>query len=192
MVKVLTVTLSDTEYEILNKLDKLEGKNGERLHSLLRYFIRTHPSLKSDYYGLKREETKEKLEQGLKDIWKAYEKTINPIEACSPEKVEKLVKDLSEMNVIHVVGKNTYIPTSEFRGVWKMVFHDIAAESPEMDEYNAACITTLLLLDEFSIGTMGRDDLRDATILLNEGWLFVYATAKKRAREFMKTKKLHP
>ncbi len=73
-----------------------------------------------------------------------------------------------------------------------MLLHDITSESKELDEYSAACMATIQLLMEFGAGTLSDEKIRDATILINEGWMFVYATAMKKAREFMKTKKMFP
>ncbi len=43
---------------------------------------------------------------------------------------------------------------------------------------------------KFGVGTLSKGTIRDDAILLNEGWLFVYAKEIRKAREFMKTKKL--
>ncbi len=190
MPKNLTVTLSDMEYEILKKINVVEGKDGEKLRNLLRLYISTIPGLKSSEYALKRVENKEEIDSLLRDIWAAYELTDNPTETWKNDKIDKLMSDLVEINALVKTGEKQFIPTSKFRNLFKMLLHDIATESKEMDEYSAACIATIQLLIEFSGGTLGKETIRDGAILLNEGWLFAYATAMKKAREFMRTKKL--
>ncbi len=192
MPKNLTVTLSDMEYEILKKINVVEGEDGEKLRNLLRLYISTIPGLKSSEYALKRVENKEEIDSLLRDIWAAYELTDNPTETWKDDKIDKLISDLVEINVLVKTGEKQFIPTSKFRNLFKMLLHDIATESKEMDEYSAACIATIQLLIEFSGGTLGKETIRNGTILLNEGWLFAYATAMKKAREFMRTKKLFP
>ncbi len=192
MPKTLTVTLSDMEYEILKKINIVEGEDGEKLRNLLRLYISTIPGLKSSEYALKRVENKEEIDSILRDVWAEYELTDNPTETWKDDKIDKLMSDLVEINVLVKTGEKQFIPTSKFRNLFKMLLHDIATESKEMDEYSAACIATIQLLIEFSSGTLGRETIRDGTILLNEGWLFAYATAMKKAREFMRTKKLFP
>lgn len=192
MPKNLTVTLSDMEYEILKKINIVEGEDGEKLRNLLRLYISTIPGLKSSEYSLKRIENKEEIDSLLREVWAAYELTDNPTETWKNDKIDKLISDLVEINVLVKTGEKQFIPTSKFRNLYKMLLHDIATESKEMDEYSAACIATIQLLIEFSGGTFGKETIRDGTILLNEGWLFAYATAMKKAREFMRTKKLFP
>jgi hypothetical protein len=192
MPKNLTVTLSDMEYEILKKINVVEGEDGEKLRNLLRLYIATIPGLKSSEYALKRIENKEEIDSLLREVWAAYELTDNPTETWKNDKIDKLISDLVEINVLVKTGEKQFIPTSKFRNLYKMLLHDIATESKEMDEYSAACVATIQLLIEFSGGTLGRETIRDGTILLNEGWLFAYATAMKKAREFMRTKKLFP
>ncbi len=97
-----------------------------------------------------------------------------------------------EINVLIRTGDKQYVPGNKFRSQFKMILHDIATESKDMDEYSAACVATIQLLMEFGAGVLSKETIRDGTIFLNEGWLFVYATAMKNAREFMKTKKLFP
>ncbi len=179
------VNLTDTEYKILKKIKWLEGENGEKLHSLLKWYIKEQPSLKSDYYRLQREETQESLDKSLHDIWNTYEETDTPLLEMDPKRVEELLKKLEEINVVRNIGMHT-IPTGKFKDIWKTVIHDVITESPDMNEFSAACLTTLLLLNEFSMGTLTREELRDATILLNEGWLFIYAAAIHEARSYIK------
>ncbi len=69
-----------------------------------------------------------------------------------------------------------------------MLLHDIATES-KMDEYQAV-VAAIQLLMEFGGGSLGKETIRDGTILINEEWMFEYATAMKHAREFKRTKKI--
>jgi hypothetical protein len=190
MSKILNVTLSDIEYEILKMMTIVEGEEGEKLRNLLRYYIFNLPGLKSAEYALKRVENKEEIESHLRDVWAEYELTDNPTEVWKEEKINKLTSDLIEINVLLKTGDKQYVPANKFRNLFKMLLHDIATESKEMDEYSAACLATVQLLMEFGTGVLSKENIRDGTIMLNEGWLFVYATAMKKAREFMKTKKL--
>ncbi len=192
MPKDLTVTLSDIEYDILKKMKIVEGENGDKLRNLLRFYISTVPDLKSSEYALKRVENREEIDTILRDVWAAYELTDNPAELWKEEKVNKLISDLIEINVLVKTGERQFIPASKFRSFFKMLLHDIAIENIEMDEYSAACVATIQLLLEFGAGSLSRETIRDGTIFINDGWMFVYATAMKRAREFMKTKKLFP
>ncbi len=190
MSKILNVTLSDIEYEILKKITIVEGEEGEKLRNLLRYYIFNLPELRSANYTLKRVENKEEIESYLREVWAAYELMDNPTEVWKEEKINKLTTDLIELNVLLRTGEKQYVPTNKFRGIYKMLLHDIATESKDMDEYSASCVATIQLLMEFGSGVLTKEMIRDGTILLNEGWLFVYATAMKKAREFMKTKKM--
>ncbi len=190
MSKILNVTLTDIEYGILKKMTIVEGEDGEKLRNLLRYYIFALPELKSAEYALKRAENKEEIDSHLREVWAAYELTDNPTEVWKEDKINKLIKDLSEINVLIRTGEKQYVPTNKFRSLFKMILHDIASESADMDEYSAACVATIQLLIEFSGGVLGNDTIRDGTIFLNEGWMFVYSTAMKKARDFMKTKKL--
>ncbi len=192
MPKDLTVTLSDLEYEILKKLKIVEGENGEKLRNLFRLYVSTIPQLKSSEYALKRTENKEEIEELLREVWDAYELTDNPTEQWKDDKIDKLISDLMEVNVLVKIGEKQFIPTNKFRGLFKMLLHDIATENREMDEYSAACMATIQLLMEFGAGSLSKETIRDGTILINEGWMFAYATAMKRAREFMKTKRKFP
>ncbi len=190
MPKDLKVTLSDIEYEILKKIKIVEGDEGEKLRNLLRLYITTVPELKSSEYALKRAENKDKIEELLRDVWAQYELTDYPTEHWSQDKINKLTGDLLEINALVKIGENQFIPSNKFRSLFKMLLHDIATESKDMDEYSAASVATIQLLNEFGVGTLSKETIRDGTIYINEGWMFVYSTAMKKAREFMKTKKL--
>ncbi len=192
MPKDLKVTLSDIEYEILKKIKIVEGDNGEKLKNLLRLYITTVPELKSSEYALKRAENKDEIEEILRDVWAQYELTDYPTELWKEDKINKFTGDLIEINALVKIGEKQYIPSNKFRSLFKMLLHDIATESKDMDEYSAACMATIQLLMEFGVGSLSKETIRDGTIFINEGWMFVYATAMKKAREFMKTKRKFP
>lgn len=192
MPKDLKVTLSDIEYEILKKIKIVEGVNGEKLRNLLRLYISTVPELKSSEYALKRVENKEEIEEILRDVWAQYETTDYPTEHWNEDKINKLTGDLIEVNVLVKAGERQFIPSNKFRSLFKMLLHDITTESRDMDEYSAACVATIQLLMEFGAGALHKETIRDGTIFINEGWMFVYSTAMKKAREFMKTKRMFP
>jgi hypothetical protein len=189
MPKDLIVTLNDLEYEILKKMRVVEGEDGDKLRNLFRLYVSTMPELKSSEYALKRVE---KIDEHLRNVWAEYELTDYPTEHWNEEKVNKLISDLSEINAMVKVGEKQYIPSNKFRSLFKMLLHDITTESKDIDEYSAACVATIQLLMEFSVDTLNKETIRDGTIFINEGWMFVYSTAIKNAREFMKTKKLFP
>jgi hypothetical protein len=192
MPKDLVITLSDIEYKILNNIKLVEGSDGEKLKNLLRMYISTIPDLKSSDYFLKRTENKEKIEDLLKNVWTEYETTDFPTELWKEDKINKLTDDLLEINVLIKTGEKQFIPSNKFRSLFKMLLHDIVTENKDIDEYSAACIATIQLLMEFGAGALSDETMRDGTIYLNEGWMFVYATAVKKAREFVKTRKLFP
>jgi len=192
MPKDLIVTLSDLEYEILKKMRVVEGEDGDKLRNLFRLYISTIPELKSSEYALKRIEKKEEIEEHLRNVWAEYDLTDFPTEHWNEEKINKLILNLMEINVMVKTGEKQYIPSNKFRSLFKMLLHDITTESKDMDEYSAACVATIQLLMEFSADTLSKETIRDGTIFINEGWMFVYSTAIKNAREFMKTKKLFP
>lgn len=192
MTKELTVTLSDIEYEILKSIKVVDGKDGGKLRNLLRLYISTTPELKSSEYALKRQENKKEIEDILASVWAAYEHTPHPTELWYDEKINKLTGILLEINALMKIEEKQYIPSNKFRGLFKTLLNNIATEDQKLDEYSAACIATIQLLMEFGVGTLDKETIRDGTIFINEGWMFAYATAMKRAREFMKTKKLFP
>jgi hypothetical protein len=192
MPKELTVTLSDIEYGILNNLRVVDGKDGEKLRNLLRLYISTTSELKSAEYALKRQENKKEIDEILKGVWAAYEHTEHPTKDWSDEKINKLTGILLEINALMKIEEKQYIPSNKFRGLFKTLLNNIASEDMELDVYSAACIATIQLLMEFGVGILDKETIRDGTIFINEGWMFIYSTAMKRAREFMKTKKLFP
>ncbi|MDO9098092.1 MAG: hypothetical protein Q7U60_08220 [Candidatus Methanoperedens sp.] len=192
MPKELIVNLSDVEYEILKKMKVVEGEDGEKLRNLFRLYVSTIPELKSSEYAIKRVENKDKIDEHLQNVWAEYELTDYPTEHWNEENINKLISVLAETNAMMKIGEKQYIPSNKFRSLFKMLLHDIITESRDVDEYSAACVATIQLLMEFSAGTLSKEMIRDGTIFINEGWMFVYSTAMKKAREFMKTKKLFP
>ena len=192
MPKDLIVTLTDIEYGILNNLRVVDGKDGEKLKNLLRLYISTTPELKSSEYALKRHENKKEIDEILKSVWDAYENTEYPTKEWSDDRINKLTGTLLEINALMKIEVKQYIPSNKFRGLFKTLLNNVASENKEIDEYSAACIATIQLLMEFGVGILDKETIRDGTIFINEGWMFVYATAMKNAREFMKTKKLFP
>ncbi len=188
MIKVCT-ELSDKEYEILTSLKKIEGHDGEKLRSLFRYYLSTIPELKSADYALKRSEDKEEINGILKEVYAVYKKTEYPVDDWENARIDKLIDELIEINALTVMeGVRTI--SSRFRDLFKMLLYDIVNENKEMDEHKGALMAVIQLLKEFGAGTLSKETIRDDAILLNEGWLFVYAKEIRKAREFMKTKRL--
>jgi len=186
------IDLSDIEYEILKNLTIIEGEGAGKLKNLLRHYIYTTPELKSSEYALKRTENKKEIEENLQNVWDTYEITDYPTENWSEDRINKLTSDLFEINALMKVGERQFIPTNKFRSLFKMLIHDIVTENKNINEYSAACVASIQLLMEFGAGTLSKETIRDGTIFINEGWMFAYATEIKKAREFMKTKKLFP
>jgi hypothetical protein len=188
MIKVCA-DFSEKEYEILLSLKMIEGNDGEKLRSLFRYYLSTIPELKSKDYALKRFEDKEEIDEIIKEVYDVYKKTEYPVDGWENDKIDKLIDELIEINVLTVMeGVRTI--SSRFRDLFKMLLHDIVTENKDMDEHKGAIIAVIQLLKEFGAGTLSNDTRRDDAILLNEGWLFIYAKEIRKAREFMKTKKL--
>lgn len=183
------VYLTDKEFEILESLDKIEGKDGEKLRSLYRYYLSSIPELKSKDYELKRFEDKDQIDEILKDIFDIYKKTEYPVDAWGNEKIDQLIDELTEIHVLETTEGVRIVP-AKFRDLFKMLLYDIATEHKGMDEHVAAIIAVIQLLKEFGVETLKKETIRDSAILLNEGWLYIYAKQMRTAREFMKTKKL--
>ncbi len=188
MIKVCA-DFSDKEYEILLSLKMIEGKDGEKLRSLFRYYLSNIPELKSADYALKRFEDKEEIDEITKEVDDVYKKTEYPVDNWENDKIDKLIDELIEINVLTMMeGVRTV--SSQFRDLFKMLLHDIVTENKDLDEHKGSIIAVIQLLKEFGAGTLTKDTRRDDAILLNEGWLYVYAKEIRKAREFMRTKKL--
>lgn len=188
MTKVCT-ELNEKEYEILISLKNIEGIEGEKLRNLFRYYLSTIPELKSADYALKRFEDKEEIDEILKSVFAAYKVTEYPVDSWENDKIDKLIEELVQINVLTMMeGIRTV--SSKFRDLFKMLLHDIATEQKDMDEHVAAIISVIQLLKEFGVGTLSKETIRDDSILINEGWLYIYAKKMREARDFMKQKKL--
>ncbi len=182
--------LSEIEYKILRNLEIVEGDNGAKLRNLLRYYIFTMPDLESSQYAMKRVENRGKIDELLAEVEASYENTENPVELWKEDKIDKLTADLVEINVLIKTGENQFVPANKFRSLFKMLLHDIATETTEKDEYEAAIVAAIQLLMEFGKGSLDRETIIDGAIFTTEGWMFSYASAMKKAREFKKTKKI--
>jgi len=188
MVKVCA-DLSNKEYEILLSLKMIEGNEGEKLRSLFRYYLSNIPELKSADYALKRYEDKEEIDEIIKEVEEVYKRTEYPVDGWDNDKIDKLIDELIEINVLTIMdGVRTV--SSKFRDLFKMLLHNIVTENQDLDEHRGAMIAVIQLLKEFGAGTLGKDTRRDDAILLNEGWLYVYAKEIRKARDFIRTKKL--
>lgn len=182
--------LSEIEYKILKNLEIVKGENGDKLRNLLRFYIFTTPEMESSQYALKRVENREKIDELLKEVEASYENTDNPVELWSEDKLNKLTANLAEINVIMKTGENQFLPANKFRSLFKMLLHDIATETTEIDEYEAAVVAAVQLLMEFGSGSLDNETIRDGAIFITEMWMYSYASAMKKAREFKKTKKI--
>ncbi len=189
MVKVCT-DLSEVEYGILKNLKIVEGENGGRLRNLLRYYIASTPELRSSDYALKRVEQKKEIEELTEAVEAEYENTDYPVEGWSEDKKDRLINDLVDTDVLIRIDEDQFIPSNKFKSLFKMLLHDIATESTEMDEYTAAVVAAVQLLLEFGEGSLSKETIKDGAIFINEGWMFAYAGAMKKAREFKKTKRI--
>jgi len=188
MVKVCA-DFSDKEYEILLSLKMIEENEGEKLRSLFRYYLSNIPELKSADYALKRFEDKEEIDEIIKEVEEVYKKTEYPVDSWDNDKIDKLIDELIEINVL-TIAEGVRTVSSKFRDLFKMLLHDIVTENKDLDEHRGAMIAVIQLLKEFGAGTLSKDTRRDDAILLNEGWLYVYAKEIRKARDFIKTKKL--
>jgi hypothetical protein len=188
MIKICA-DFSEKEYEILSSLKMIEGNDGEKLRNLFRYYLSTIPELKSADYALKRFEDKEEIDEITKEVDDVYKKTEYPVDNWDNDKIDRLIDELIEINVL-TMREGVRTVSSQFRDLFKMLLHDIVTENKDMDEHKGAIIAVIQLLKEFGAGTLSKDTRRDDAILLNEGWLFVYAKEIRKAREFMKTKRL--
>ncbi len=188
MPKICT-DLSDKEYEILLSLKSIEGNDGVKLRSLFRYYLSTIPEMKSADYALKRFEDREEIDGILKSVYGIYKKTEYPVDGWENDKIDKLIDELIEINVL-TMREGVRTVSSQFRDLFKMLLHDIVTEDRDLDEHKGAIMAVIQLLKEFGVGTLSKETIRDDAILLNEGWLFIYAKQIRKAREFMKTKKL--
>ncbi len=186
----ICIDLSEIEYKILKNLEIIKGDDDDKLRNLLRYYISATPELKSLQYALKRSEDREEIDKLVSEVEAAYGESDNPVELWEDDRINKLAADLVEVNVLMRTGENQFVPANKFRSLFKMLLHDIATESDELDEYEAAVVASIQLLMEFGSRSLDRETIRDGTIFITEGWMFSYASAMRKAREFKKTKKI--
>jgi hypothetical protein len=122
-------------------------------------------------------------------VYEIYKKTEYPVDEWENDKIDRLIDELTEINVL-TAAEGVRTVSSRFRDLFKLLLHDIVTEDKNLDEHKGAIIAVIQLLKEFGVGTLSTETIRDGAILLNEGWLFVYAKQIRKAREFMRTKKL--
>ena len=104
MVKWVVVPLSDREYQVLGKIDELEGPAPLKLRELLRAYLQSTPRFKADFHIIHLEEKKDFLETVLEDIWKEYKLSPTPLEKWDQETAETVRENLMEINAIRPVG----------------------------------------------------------------------------------------
>jgi hypothetical protein len=183
MVKWVVVELSDREYQILEKLDDIEGDSSQKLRKLLRDYLFTTPRFHKDYHIIHLEEKKEFLFEILVSIWKEYESSTSPLEKWDEEKVKSIRDDLMEINAIRPVGPFNFTVTGLLKKPWLAAYYHVSKIFEDLDEFSQACIASIYVLDFLSKGTFESDVLKNSTILLNELFMFSYAVARKQAHE---------
>jgi hypothetical protein len=190
MVKWVVVPLSDREYQVLEKIDELEGPAPQKLRELLRAYLQSTPRFKADYHIIHLEEKKDFLLTVLEDIWKEYELYPTPLEKWDQEKAAIVRDNLMEINAIRPVGSFNIALTGLLKKPWLSAYNSVSEVFADIDEFSQACIATIYVLDFLSRGTLEPELLKDSTIFLNELYLFTYAVAKKKAHEFQKSRKI--
>ena len=183
MVKWVVVQLSDREYQILDKLDDIEGDSSQKLRSLLRDYLFTTPRFHKDYHIIHLEEKKEYLFEILVSIWEEYDSSTSPLEKWDEEKVKCIRDDLMGINAIRPIGPFNFTVTSMLKKPWLSAYYHVSSIFEDLDEFSQACIASIYVLDYLSKGTFECDLLKNSTILLNELFMFSYAVAKKKAHE---------
>ncbi len=183
MVKWVVVQLSDREYQILEKLDDIEGDSSQKLRTLYRDYLFTIPRLHKDYHIIHLEEKKEFLFEILASIWKEYESSTSPLEKWDEEKVKSVRDDLMEINAIRPVGPFSFTVTGLLKKPWLSAYYHVNNIFEDLDEFSQACIASIYVLDFLSKGTFESELLKNSTILLNELFMFSYAVARKKAHE---------
>jgi hypothetical protein len=184
MVKWIVVKLSDREHQILETIDEIPGDCSQKLKELYIQYLQTAPKFKADFHIIKLEEKKDLLLEVLTSIWKEYETSISPMEDWDKEKFNRVRDELVQVNAIQQMGVGNYIPTQAFKKPWLSAFHKTSTIFPDIDEFSQAGITSAYVLTHLSRDTFPIDLLKDAAIVLNEDFMFVYAIAKKRANDF--------
>jgi len=183
MVKWVVVQLSDREYQILEKLDDIEGDSSQKLRTLLRDYLFTTPKFHKDYHIIHLEEKKELLFGILESIWKEYEFSTSPLDKWDEEKVKSVRGDLMEINAIRPVGPFSFTVTGLLKKPWLSAYYHVNNIFEDLDEFSQACIASIYVLDFLSKGTFESGLLKNSTILLNELFMFSYAVARKKAHE---------
>ncbi|MBW6519371.1 MAG: hypothetical protein K0A89_12850 [ANME-2 cluster archaeon] len=190
MVKWVVVELSDREYQVLKNIDELEGEVSQKLRELLRNYLISTPRFKVDYHIIHLEEKRKLLMSVLEEIWKEYESCLSPLEKWDQEKAQTVRENLMEINAIRPVGSFDIALTGLLKKPWLSAYNSVSEVFDDVDEFSQACIATIYVLDFLSRGTLEPGLLKDATIFLNELYLFMYAVAKKKAHEFQKARGL--
>jgi len=184
MVKWIVVKLSDREHQILETIDEIPGNCSQKLKELYIQYLQTSPRFKADFHIIKLEEKKDLLLEVLTSIWKEYEISSSPMEDWDNEKFSRIRDELMQVNAIQQMGVGNYIPTQAFKKPWLSAFHKTSKIFPDIDEFSQAGITSAYVLTHLSRDTFPIELLKDAAIILNEDFMFVYAIAKKRANDF--------
>jgi len=182
MVKWVVVQLSDREYQILEKLDDIEGDSSQKLRMLLRDYLFTTPKFQKDYHIIHLEEKKDLLFEILVSIWKEYDSSTSPLEKWDEEKVKSVRDELMEIDAIRPVGPFSFTVTL-LKKPWLAAYYHVNNIFEELDEFSQACIASIYVLDFLSKGTFKSELLKNSTILLNELFMFSYAVARKKAHE---------
>jgi hypothetical protein len=187
MVKWVVVKLTDREYQILDNLEDIEGTTAEKLKELFTSYLLQTPRFKVDYHVIKLDETKEHLQQVLELIWNEYQQSPNPLDLWDEDKFDRIKKELIQVNALRPMGGRQFAPTYLFKKPWLSVFNNVNKVFPEHDEFSQAYIATIYMLDYLSKVTFDDELLKDATIILNEFYMYTYAVAKKKAHEFQRS-----
>ena len=183
MVKWVVVELSDREYQILEKLDDIEGDSSQKLRTLLRDHLFTIPRLHKDYHIIHLEEKKEFLFEILVSIWEEYDSSTSPLEKWDDEKMTSVRDDLMGIDAIRPIGPFNFTVTSLLKKPWLSAYYHVSTIFEDLDEFSQACIASIYVLDFLSKGTFESGLLKNSTILLNELFMFSYAVARKKAHE---------
>ena len=184
MVKWIVIKLTDREYQILENLDDIEGTASQKLRQLFTNYLMQTPKFKVDYHVIKLDETRDHLLEVLASIWKEYESSTNPLDSWEEEKYDRIKKELIQINALRPMGGRQFAPTYLFKKPWLAVYNSSGKVFPDLDEFSQAYIATIYMLDYLSRETFDNELLKDATIILNEFYMYTYALAKKKAHEF--------
>lgn len=187
MVKQVIVELSDREYQILENIDELEGDTSQKMLQLFKDYLKATPRFRPDYHLIKMDEKKDMLQQVLESIWDEYKSTPSPLENWDEDKFNSVRENLLSVNAVRPLGIQNFILTTQLKKPWLAAFNTVAKIFPDIDEFSQACVATVYMLDYLSRGTFDAQLLKDATILLNELFLFTYAAAKRKAHEFKRS-----